>query len=350
MRNRVTGFCARFDADSAFFVTTENEDEQLNSLLTELNDTPNIQTLQDLLVHASRLFEVSFLEATNSCVTKESLGGPLELAQSAVVVLSMSNLHKLQEQLIDDVSAALGEEKAIAALLLHHCRWDKDLLYLKREANSSELRTSAGVTVGSETTPCQGPQLCSVCFVDEALACLPCGHGLCEDDWPGFLKCNLDSGTVGGENCLRLKCPGELCSLLVPSTRFERFLEASDYARYLQLRVISMINDNDKIVRCPADGCEFCVRVGSSQQKSTVRCNCGHAFCFSCKLVAHAPAKCSSAKAWFAKAEKMKDVMRLDESASGDVKPCPNPQCSVPSRKESGCHYLHCSQCGANWL
>merc|ERR1712157_114348 len=76
-------------------------------------------------------------------------------------------------------------------------------------------------------------------------------------------------------------------------------------------------------------------------------CGCGHSFCFSCALGAHAPAKCSSARIWKDKQEKMKAL--APSELFGDTKRCPNPKCGVASRKESGCHFLHCPQCKENW-
>jgi len=127
---------------------------------------------------------------------------------------------------------------------------------------------------------------------------------------------------------------------------FERYLSPEDYARYAKLQVLSFANDNPRVVWCPASGCEFCV--GYSRRRSTVTCRCGHRFCFSCRLGAHAPAKCSSTRAWTEKVEKMSGMERC-AAASKDAKPCPNPGCGVLTHKESGCNYLLCTQCGEKW-
>jgi len=334
------------------------EDAKLNMVLTELNDTSNLMTLPDVLAHASHLLGERFGRAAQSrsglLNASTALTEAPELVRSkSSIVLNFDNLRKRQDELVDKVSAATGYQKDAVYLLLLHAKWDDDLLLQQLASDADSAWTAAGLVVA----PCPQdaaqrrsaevslkPQLCAVCFAEEAVACLPCGHGLCTDDWPSFLKCNLESGTVSGANCLQLRCPGERCTLLVPPCIFKQFLVLDDFERYMRLWLLSFVNDNKKIVWCPAPGCELCI--GYSERKSTVRCSCGHSFCFSCKNDAHAPAKCSDAKTWIDKNEKMKGARPC--SIEG-AKPCPNPDCKVLTHKESGCNYLHCTQCHVAW-
>jgi len=340
------------EADSGFFVSTEEEDGPLNLLVTELNDTPHLRTLPQLLAHASQLLSNKVRRTTEalvrSSVCAEHGESHAQLTRrKSWTTLDFDGLRHMQNELIERVCIAAQVERHVAALLLLHAQWNEQVVLRRIGTDGDALRVAAGVQLdGGKAERCQGkPQLCSVCFADEAVECLPCGHGLCEDDWPRFLKCNLESGTVGGANCLQLRCPGERCPLIVSSSLFERFLEPCDYERYLNLRVLSFVNDNPNIVWCPASGCDFCV--GFSQRKSTVQCRCGHRFCFSCKRGAHAPAKCSSAKSWLERLEKMSGLEGCQ--AAFGAKPCPNPDCTVLSNKESGCHYLLCPHCKEKW-
>eukprot|EP00421_Protoceratium_reticulatum_P016670 CAMPEP_0168381210 /NCGR_PEP_ID=MMETSP0228-20121227/12759_1 /TAXON_ID=133427 /ORGANISM="Protoceratium reticulatum, Strain CCCM 535 (=CCMP 1889)" /LENGTH=634 /DNA_ID=CAMNT_0008394301 /DNA_START=45 /DNA_END=1949 /DNA_ORIENTATION=- len=345
------------DEASSFFVTSDIEDARLNSVLMELSDLPRLRTLPQLLTTASSMFQTQLNRASESLVVVRSQSGvpdpseplpDMELSRSkSAVVLNFDKLQQVQQDLIRRVAAETCLDRCIVELVLLHLRWDEEALLEQIKVDANALLAAAGAALpATEQISEAGPGLCSVCFVDEAVGCLPCGHGLCEDDWHNFLKCNLESGTVTGENCLHLRCPGELCKLKVPSSRFQRFLQPSDFERYRRLQVLSFVNDNNKIVRCPADGCELCVAF--SERKSTVRCSCGHVFCFSCKLDAHAPAKCSNARAWVAKRAEMSGLAQA-KSAQGDNKPCPNPKCGIIAHKESGCHYLHCPHCKVNW-
>lgn len=384
------------DDGSSFFVTTDDEDARLHSLLAELNDMRRLRTLPDFLTAASRLngthasntaaclesqpIELRRIVRNDSIDSQEALA-PESANAAAVEVLDFHGLSRRQETIVLRISASSQLEPSVVELLLLHLEWDHELL-LRRllDGEHKKLLVAAGAATcadestatASARTAMQRSQLCSACFASDAVSCLPCGHGLCIEDWPSFLKCNLDSGTVSGENCLRLKCPGERCPLLVPSRVFREFLSPADFDRYRRLQVLSFVDESRKMAWCPADACELCVawrdettRSASSsssstagaagaagatrrRRQSTVRCDCGHSFCFDCRLVAHAPAQCSSARAWLAKAEETKGLSQC-KTVEGDNKPCPNPECGVLAHKDSGCHYLSCSRCKEKW-
>lgn len=346
--------------NEAFFVTTEEESKALNPLLEELNNTPEIKTLPELLTYASKLFEDHLSRIVESLTNVEDetvditeanppkTASPL-IREQSTMVLNLDKLQEMQCDLIERVVGLTGLDSSVASLLLLNAHWDDDALLQAFVENPHALQVAAGVAV-SEQSEIQ-PALCCACFVDEPVARLSCGHGLCADCWPGFLRCNLQSGTVEGSNCLRLRCPGESCPLLVPPCVFQQFLQPDDYSRYKRLLLLSFINDNQKIAWCPAIGCELCVAF--SQRRSTVTCMCGHSFCFSCSLDAHAPANCLDTKAWLDHQEKLNHVSDKAKPTrkcqTKHIKPCPNPQCRVPTYKRSGCHYMHCTQCNEKW-
>lgn len=341
------------DAESNFFVTTESEDARLNSCLIELNDMPHLRTLQDFLDKADELLSGSS-NGPFPCLTRAD-SNPKDdhvFADTQILkrnksaeVLSLEKLEKVQQDLVANAARNLQLDETMVSLLLIHLKWDDEALLRRFPMEREALLVAAGAALPPDRCY-DNSQLCCVCFADAPVAKLACGHGLCQDDWPAFLKCNLDSGTVGGENCLRLRCPGERCPLTVTSDLFQRFLEPVDHQRFSRLRVLSFVNDNDRIVWCPRDGCEYCVAF--SRRRSTVTCTCGHVFCFSCQLPAHAPAKCSNAKAWLAKEEEMAGLAKC-KNAVLDTKPCPNPDCRVLAHKMTGCHYLCCPQCKEHW-
>lgn len=352
------------DEGEGFFVSTDDEDAQLNSTLTELNDTSTLLSLPELLSHACKLL------SSTSCALKspradpasvsaldEALGPePLARLQSATVC-NEADLWKVQGQQIKKLRETTGLDDSAAILLLLRANWDGEAAHQRFLAGREAALAEAGVipASGSALNNASGTSLCSVCFADEASTCLPCGHGLCADCWPAFLRCNLESGTVTGDNCLRLKCPGERCPMIVPPHVFKQFLDREDYARYERLLSVSFMRGNPNIVQCPATGCELCVAF--SQRKSTVSCDCGHVFCFSCKNEAHAPASCRAAKEWVAKRDRtatkvskqLSNAYAAQQENLVDTKPCPNPDCGTLSHKATGCHYLSCTQCRENW-
>lgn len=266
--------------DTGFFLSSSTDDPKLISMFDELNGMEELLSLPALLTRADEMFRDKVLRTSSALlrsyseenvatesVESEKVGVlaapstlPLLREQSAVI-LDFDRIAKVQKDLVKHFSDKLGLEFSAIALLMMHVKWDDDLLIERFDTDRCSLMAEAGAAlpVDSTAVPAEAPQLCTVCFADEADPLLPCGHGLCRDCWPGFLKCNLDSGTVGGDNCLKLKCPGERCPLMVPCHFFEEFLEPSDLQRYQRLWVLSFVNDNNATVWCPKPGCELCV-------------------------------------------------------------------------------------------
>jgi ariadne-1 len=114
----------------------------------------------------------------------------------------------------------------------------------------------------------------------------------------------------------------------------QRLLGAEDVARYAAALAASFVDDNDAIAWCPSPGCAQAVAY--SARRATVACGEGHRFCFSCRRAAHAPCSCDQQEVWLKKEEHKKSgagkLTKCD-----NVKPCPNPNCAVPTTKISGC-------------
>lgn len=252
-----------------------------------------------------------------------------------------AKLLRVMSQVETRVAAEVGIDASQAVLLLMHAKWDSEVaIELCRNDRAGTL-TAAGVAPAPDVVVPRGGQVCCVCFCDEAEYCLPCGHGLCSEDWPLFLKNAMDTGTVDGQTAVRLKCPGEQCSLLIPRDRFERFLSPEDYDRYTNLLTLSFVNDGDNVCQCPKPDCDL--YVVSRSTKHHVTCQCGHDFCFHCGQMPHHPAACSEAQRWL---QMLTDTVAIE---GVDTKTCPNPDCAVPSFKVDGCHYINCPRCRCNW-
>jgi ariadne-1 len=326
-----------------------NEAVSLPELLSLIDETLAEKLLQEssALLH-SAVESVESMETVCACADHVNAPAPKALLrEQSAVVLDLDRLLKVQDSLIDHLSTEIKQDFWTTAQLLRHVGWDDGNLVERLDCAMDSLLEQAGVKATTSEQPDSVPT-CLVCFADQADQCLPCGHGLCGDCWPSFLKCNLDSGTVGGDNCLNLKCPGERCPLLVPGKIFQRFLEPEDYCRYRRLWTLSFVNDNSAIVWCPRTGCDLCV--GYTQKKSTVNCACGYTFCFSCLGDApHEPASCSMAKEWKEGLEQHLSKSEKAAQHTKGVKPCPNPDCGVATYKDDGCHWLRCPQCKEFW-
>lgn len=330
--------------EEPFFLST-TDDWEMCPVLSELNEL-EIADFPEFLTQMSALLEDRLLKRTESMMQNgiEPAEGELQpltlFREQSALITNLAGTSQMQRDIVARVASATGLGVPAARLLLVHAGWDEDELLREFRESRSELLAAAGV--GAEAVAPPDGALCAVCFCDPPDPALACGHGLCSECWPEFLKCNLESGTVDGQNCLRLKCPGELCSIIVPPNLFERFLTPADYARYEQLLSLSFARSGSIITKCPNPKCEL--YVAGSQRKSTVACQCGSYFCFCCGLDAHEPVSCQFAARW------MRPDLATEKSLKkSTVKPCPNPACAVPVFKDSGCMFMTCKMCKENW-
>jgi len=330
-----------------FFVTTREWDERLCEQLTALNETPNLMELPALLTRASDLLGGTLVHRAESLVraSPEPTQATTSLfrAQSASGI-DVEEARTLQQQVVQRLSEAAGLDTAASTLLLLHAKWNGEEVLEFLAADHDATLASAGVALSPEAAALSCiDDLCSVCFTNPPAPSLMCGHGLCGECWPPFLKCNLESGAVDGSNCLRLKCPGAFCPLFVPPNIFERFLEPPDHQRYLRLLSVSFVKESPLVAQCPALGCDLFVQ--GSSRKATVMCQCGSYFCFSCGQEAHEPVPCALAAAWRILREKLRKGDTNAPKRKQKIKNCPNGDCAVPIWKNKGCMFMDCPMC-----
>lgn len=121
------------------------------------------------------------------------------------------------------------------------------------------------------------------------------------------------------------------------------------------------MDDSSNLRWCPAPNCEYAIEcnIGASSSTSsraaakrrkregptsyivpTVKCQCGHSFCFSCGLEGHAPAVCDIVKLWVRKCE---DDSETANWIQANTKECP--KCSSTIEKNGGCNHMNCRKC-----
>lgn len=100
------------------------------------------------------------------------------------------------------------------------------------------------------------------------------------------------------------------------------------------------MEDKDNLKWCPAPNCVYVVDCGIKKRElgrivPTVRCDCGHNFCFGCILTDHLPAPCSIVKKWMKKCE---DDSETANWISANTKECP--KCNSTIEKNGGCNHM----------
>ena len=84
-------------------------------------------------------------------------------------------------------------------------------------------------------------------------------------------------------------------------------------------------------------GCEK-VAVGSGI--TTVKCTCGHPFCFRCGEEAHEPCGCAQLAEW---AQKCQNESETANWILANTRKCP--ACSARIEKNQGCNHMTCRHC-----
>lgn len=137
------------------------------------------------------------------------------------------------------------------------------------------------------------------------------------------------------------------------------------FDRYKILLTRTYVDDSSNLRWCPAPNCEFaiecniCASSSSSSRAAakrrrrdgprdhivpTVKCQCGHSFCFSCGNEGHAPAVCDVVRLWIRKCE---DDSETANWIQANTKECP--KCSSTIEKNGGCNHMTCRKCRYEW-
>ncbi|KAF2088432.1 hypothetical protein K490DRAFT_64482 [Saccharata proteae CBS 121410] len=262
-------------------------------------------------------------------------------------VYSPEDIQQYQDRMITEVSAILGQPSESTAILLRHLRWNKEKLIEQYMDKQEELIEEAGLAdevTGAPKISIVPGFMCDICAEDgpdlESFA-MKCGHRYCVDCYRYYLASKIkDEGEAA-----RIKCPGVDCNRIVDSKSLDMLITADLKDRYQVLLTRTYVDDKENLKWCPAPNCEFAVDCKVKQRDlsrivPTVRCNCGHHFCFGCTLNDHQPAPCGLVKKWLKKCE---DDSETANWISANTKECP--RCHSTIEKNGGCNHMTCRKC-----
>jgi ankyrin repeat protein len=179
--------------------------------------------------------------------------------------LDLKKLRSLKDELIIDVSSALGVTLFMAEALLCTHEWNKQALYdsyLGADNKACRLKAGLGDLTGHE----EQATICLACGSAEgpseeegeppvSLTRLDCGHGCCTDCWQSYLNIKIREGETA------ITCPGIVkgtdrkCSVRVPGAVVET-LVGSDMARkFLEFDLKAFVEGCPDLKFCPGKGC-----------------------------------------------------------------------------------------------
>lgn len=260
---------------------------------------------------------------------KASEGPPFEC-------LSRDGIVARQSQLIDKVSDFLELNSTSSRALLQHFSWEPEKVFTAWTEDSAkickkvgiDLATASGQTVRGKKS--QGE--CLVCYEETELYKLSCSHGYCKDCWKGYLSVLIKEHR-SGITCPAPKCGRVLDEMIVLELAGEESLRK----KFNDTLVASFVENNPLVRWCPGPGCGLAIllRDIQSERNESIKCKCGHYFCFRCGEEGHAPAVCDMQKEWKLKNAGGDDA--LNEKFLATIsRPCPS--CKNPIEKNGGCN------------
>ncbi|KAJ1378141.1 Zinc finger, CCHC-type [Sesbania bispinosa] len=144
---------------------------------------PNTEEEGDTSVYSS------YIEAAEKSISTKTI-----FAEKNFTVLDESNIKRLQEADINQVSYVLCISKFSACLLLRHCEWSVTKVLETWIDNEERVRNAVGFL--------KQPQIRSA----------GCGHPFCMICWMRYMDTKIDEGPY---KCLTLRCPEPSCGAAV---------------------------------------------------------------------------------------------------------------------------------------
>ncbi|CAN6637781.1 E3 ubiquitin-protein ligase Hel1p [Trichomonascus vanleenenianus] len=285
---------------------------------------------------------------------EEDLKPAPKVYETSFTVLSPKDLEEKQHDMNARVANVTGLSELQAATLLSAYKWHEDSLVERFVENSDKVMASAGLPKTDVATRLHyrlaKPAPDFVCFIccdgpedepDMKTFALACGHTLCSRCYAYYVTQKIQQEA---ESRL-IRCPGEKCPLRVDEAAVKLLVEPNVYARYEELTNEKFVEDSEFLAWCPAPNCGNAIRCQVRQSDlafkvPSVRCKCGYAFCFGCRLTDHMPCSCALAKKWI---KKCHDDSETSNWIAANTKDCP--KCHSTIEKNGGCNHMTCKKC-----
>lgn len=191
-----------------------------------------------------------------------------------------------------------------------------------------------------------GAEECAICLeaAEAGGVRLRCGHGFCGECWRRHLIAEVRRGR------LSLRCAAHACDTAVDLATALCFVSLAVLEQHRRLVLLAALEEGGRTAFCPNAQCRRPVRLRGAWSEDadarTVRCLCGHVFCFACEAEGHWPAPCAAFDA-YRTAVRSLGVWRASHEGAAMLRTMVRgqrcPKCRRFSEKIDGCNDMTCS-------
>uniref|UniRef100_A0A3Q3DUA5 RBR-type E3 ubiquitin transferase n=1 Tax=Hippocampus comes TaxID=109280 RepID=A0A3Q3DUA5_HIPCM len=255
--------------------------------------------------------------------------------------LTYKESHRVLNEEVNIVAAALKVLPAVAKLILVHFHWQVSQILDRHKSSSSLVLSEALVQPSNACRAVFAPQSlqCGVCLQvvrRDSLLALPCQHSFCKTCWEQHCTVLVKDGIGVGISCMAQDCslqmPEDFVLPLLPGEELK-----DKYRRYL---FRDYVESHFQLQLCPGADCPIVIKVQEPRARR-VQCNrCSEVFCFKCRQMYHAPTDCATIRKWLTKCA---DDSETANYISAHTKDCP--KCNICIEKNGGCNHMQCSKC-----
>ena len=264
--------------------------------------------------------------------------------------LTIEGIEAAQRKEAEHIAGMFLVPESEAAVLLRHFQWNKERLIEQYMDEPDKVKWEAGV-LDNQACPRMVEMenfTCDICFMSAEdyggrimTTSLPCGHRYCTACYTHYAEQKVREE---GES-RRIQCMKDKCNLIVDEDTMSKILSPTLMHRYRILLDRAYVDDHPHLRWCPAPDCEMAVECPVTRKQlhsvvPSVRCDCGHWFCFGCGLAAHQPVICAIVRLWLKKCE---DDSETSNWIQANTKECPH--CNSTIEKNGGCNHMTCRKC-----